>query len=273
MIKIGNRSSWWEGLLARPHKQAGSLFYQHITELLGKTHKQETAMGIIETFMIYLVIGTVVAVAMWITSSRTLSVPAVFDLITRAILWPFFAPLLFGKAASVASLPTSTERRHEGKESCLHETQQRLLQAIGRLDGLGEGVIKPQLTQIDAMARSLDAAERRLQEMEELLHSREFDMARVDAALHELRGKGYDEEEPRVRSLHARRRNIERLQTMRDRTRDELERALVKLEEISAQVLLLRFADQPETKLAVLLKEVAGNVEGLATVVLEMSEG
>ena len=229
-------------------------------------------MGIVETFMIYLVIGMVVATAMWITSSCTLSIPAVFELITRAILWPFFAPLLFGQAVSAASAPIPVEHRQRVKDSRLYETRQSLLQAIGRLDGLAEEVIKPQLTQIDAMVHSLDAAEHRLQEMEELLHSREFDMAQVDAALHDLRSKGYDNEESRVRSLHARRRNIERLRTMRDRTRDELERALVKLEEISSQVLLLRFADQPETKLASMLKEVAGNMDGLATVVLEMSE-
>jgi hypothetical protein len=229
-------------------------------------------MGIIETFMIYLVIGLVVATALWIVHGRTLSVAGVFNLLTWTMLWPFFAPLLFGQAVPVVSPPTRTDQDHEGKESRLHETQQRLLQAIGRLDGLAEGVIKPQLTQIDAMVRSLDTAEHRLQEMEEMLHSREFDMVQVDTALHDLRGKGYDDEEPRVRSLCARRRNIERLQTMRDRTRDELDRALVKLEEISSQVLLLRFADQPETKLASLLKEVAGNVDGLATVVLEMNE-
>lgn len=229
-------------------------------------------MGIVETFMIYLVIGLVVATALWIAHGHTLGVSAVFDLITWTMLWPFFALLLLGQAVPVAAPPMRTEQGHEVKESRLHETQQRLLQAIGRLEGLAEGVIKPQLTQIDAMVRSLDIAEHRLQEMEELLHLREFDMAQVDAALHDLRGKGYDDEEPRVRSLCARRRNIEQLQTMRNRTRDELDRALVKLEEISSQVLLLRFADQPETKLASLLQEVAGNVDGLATVVLEMSE-
>jgi chromosome segregation ATPase len=229
-------------------------------------------MGIIETFMIYLVIGMVVATALWVAHGRMLRVAAVFDLVTWVMLWPFFAPLLFGQALTTDSPRVSSTRPRDAKESRLHETQQRLLQAIGRLDGLAEGVIKPQLTQIDAMVRSLDVAEHRLQEMEEMLRSREFDMTQVDAALHDLRGKGYDDKEPRVRSLGARRRNIERLQTMRDRTRDELDRALVKLEEISSQVLLLRFADQPETKLASLLKEVAGNVDGLATVVLEMSE-
>ncbi|MSQ48692.1 MAG: hypothetical protein EXR78_09980 [Deltaproteobacteria bacterium] len=234
-------------------------------------------MGIVETFMIYLVIGMVVATALWVAHGRTLSVSAVFDLLMWALLWPFFAPLLFGQALAsdssrVSSPRGNSERARDTKESRLHETQQRLLQAIGRLDGLAEGVIKPQLTQIDAMVRSLDVAEHRLQEMEEMLHSHEFDMTQVDAALHDLRSKGYNDEEPRVRSLGARRRNIERLQSMRDRTHDELERALVKLEEISSQVLLLRFADQPETKLASLLKEVAGNVDGLATVVLEMSE-
>jgi hypothetical protein len=229
-------------------------------------------MGIVGTFMIYLIIGMVVATALWIAHGHTLSVSAVFDLVTWTLLWPFFAPLLFGQALAVASPRINSAAQRDVKDSRLHETQQRLLQAIGRLDGLAEGVINPQLTQIEAMVRSLDVAEHRLQEMEEMLHSREFNMARVDVALHDMRDKGYDDEELRVRSLHARRRNIERLQTMRDRTRDELDRALIKLEEISSQVLLLRFADQPETKLASLLKEVAGNVDGLATVVLEMSE-
>ncbi len=220
-------------------------------------------MGIVGTFLIYLTIGIVVATAMWINRNHTRSALAIFDLMTWTILWPFFAPLLFGQATSASSLAAKVEHRSGARDSRLHETQQRLVQAIGRLDGLAEEVIKPQLTQIDAMVRSLDAAEHRLQEMEELLHSHEFDMTQVDAALSDLHNKGYDDGEPRVRSLQARRRNIERLRIMRDRTRDELERALVKLEEISSQVLLLRFADQPETKLSSLLKEVAGNVEGL----------
>ena len=113
-------------------------------------------MGIVETFMISVVIGIVVATAMWTAHCHTLSVLAVFDLIVWAILWPFFAPLLFGHAVPVASPPKGAEQRLGVKDSRLHETQQRLVQAIGRLDSLAEEVIKPQLTQIDAMVHSLE---------------------------------------------------------------------------------------------------------------------
>jgi hypothetical protein len=104
------------------------------------------------------------------------------------------------------------------------------------------------------------------------LRSPEFDLGCVEDGLRDLRARGYDAGEPRVRSLESRRRNIERLQVMRDHTRDELERALLRLEEISSQVMLLRFAEQPETRLASLLKEVAGNVDDLARAVLEVNE-
>lgn len=73
-------------------------------------------MGIVGTFLIYLVIGIVVATAMWITRSHTLSVSVMFNLMTWTILWPFFAPLLFGQAVSVSSPPSKcrTSPRREG---------------------------------------------------------------------------------------------------------------------------------------------------------------
>ena len=228
-------------------------------------------MGIAETFIVYLIIGVVVVSTMRVVGSRSDRTPSLLGMASWLILWPFFAPTIFGHAVSQSGSQPKPEVLST-PPSRLHAAQNRLLAAIHSLDGLAESVLSPQVAQIDAMMQSLNTAENRLGEMEKLLGSQEFDLSQVDAALGQLHTQGYGEDEPRVRSLHARRRNIERLQTMRDRTREELERALVRLEEMSSQVLLLRFADQPETKLAHLLKEVADNVDDVADAVLELSE-
>ena len=228
-------------------------------------------MGIAETLILYLIIGVVVASTMRVVGSRSDRTPSLLGMATWLTLWPFFAPTIFGHAVSQSGIQSRPDVRST-PPTRLHAAQNRLLAAIHSLDGLAESVLSPQITQIDVMMQSLNTAENRLGEMEKLLSSQEFDLSQVDTALGQLHTQGYGEDEPRVRSLYARRRNIERLQTMRDRTCEELERALVRLEEMSSQVLLLRFADQPEARLANLLKDVADNVDDVAGAVLELSE-
>lgn len=228
-------------------------------------------MGIVETLILYVLIGTAIAASLGARRGM-LTARALPELAMWVLFWPFFAPAVLAqnpgsRATATGSSPTATAPSNR-----LHEAQERLLQAVHQVDGVAEGVLRPHLTQIDSMMRSLDHAQARLGEMEELLHSPEFDVAQVDGALQTLRSRGYDDEEARVRSLLSRRRNIERLRHMRDHTSDELERALLRLDEMSSQVKLLRFAEQPESRLASLLKDVAGNVEDLTKAVLEMND-
>jgi hypothetical protein len=105
--------------------------------------------------------------------------------------------------------------------------------------------------------------EGRLREMDTLLGSPEFDADRAETVLRGLEGRGYAEDDPRVQSVRARRRNIEQLRQMRDRAGQDLERALLKMEEMRSQVLLLRFANRPETELVDLIRDIAATVEGL----------
>src|SRR5262249_29665044 len=154
------------------------------------------------------------------------------------LCWPFFAPVVLGR---VARTPAVTPAGSGESDARLQDAQHRLRAAIGSVEGLGDGVLRPHTAQLDTMIRSLDHAQGRLRGMDALLASGEFDVTQVAAALQDLRARGYEDDEPRVRSLLSRRRNIERLQAMRERTRDELERALLRMEEISSQVMLLRF--------------------------------
>jgi len=226
-------------------------------------------MGVTETLIVYLLIGTAVGASLWLAHSARPAERTAARLTTWILFWPFFAPHALGQAGGSGTGSAATAVVPGAR---LNEAQDRLMSAIRSVDGLAEGVLRPHLTQIDSMMGSLDHARNRLAEMEELLRSREFDRGRVEDGLRDLRDRGYEADEPRVRSLESRRRNIQRLEAMRDHTRDELERALLRLEEISSQVMLLRFAEQPETRLASLLKDVAGNVDDLARAVLEVND-
>jgi hypothetical protein len=228
-------------------------------------------MGLGGTVIVYMIIGSAVAAAIWMARGHVVAAGSVPQLAVWIVFWPFFAPVVLGRA--VALTPAAPVTGAPGETgSRLREAQERLRVAIGSVEGLGEGVLRPHLTQIDTMMRALDHAESRLRDMDALLGTREFDVTQVEAALHELRDRGYEDDEPRVRSLLSRRRNIERLRAMRERTCDELERALLRMEEISSQVMLLRFAEQPETRLAALLKDIAGSVDDLAKAALEMND-
>ncbi len=228
-------------------------------------------MGIRETLVIYALLGTVMALTMYTAREhRREGVRPVLDFIAWAAFWPFFAPLALGRRYPGRAQQTPRVGEKESNSHVVH-IKERLLDALRSLPGLDETMIQPQIARIETIVQSLGQAEDRLRQMEGLLASTEFDMRRVDEALNQLVGEGYGPDEPRITSLKARKKNIEHLKMMRTRTENELDRALVKLEEMTSQVLILRFLDQPEARLTSLLKEMSSSVEEISSVVSEMS--
>lgn len=227
-------------------------------------------MGIVATILMYLIIGMVVAPTMSIVQRRTHNRGAFAAIVTWVVLWPFFVPALL--APVVSNAPFLTDQTPLPASTCLVAAQRRLLETIDRLDGLTKSAIRPQMSQIMEMLQTLNHAERRLQEMEQWLHSQTCDLTQIDSRLCELHSQGIDPNEPRVRSLLTQRRNIERLYTMRDLERMELERAICQLDEINSQMLLLRFVEQPDVHLAPLLQDISTRVADVAAVVMELKE-
>ena len=219
------------------------------------------------TLLLYLIVGAVVAAAM--PASR---LPAYTRWTLGAghvLCWPFFAPGLLGRAGGGGP---SDIAGHPELRPRLYRAKARLLHAIATSTNLSESILAPQVQLIEAVMSSLDMASDRLREMDAVLRTPEFDAPRVSALLVQLRGQGLPEDGPRVASLLSRQENIERLRAMRAKTSDELERALFALEAIGSRVLLLKFADNPESKLERLLQEVTSSVGDLSSIVLEMSE-
>src|SRR5205823_9389981 len=118
-----------------------------------------------------------------------------------------------------------------------------------------------EVTRVRLVTEQVAAMERRVREIDALLGTEEFDLGAAREALARIAARGIPDSDPRHQSLCVRVRNIERLQGIRDRTLEDLERIALKLEEMSSRLKLLRFAGCPDADVVQLFKEVADSVE------------
>lgn len=223
-------------------------------------------MGVTETAIIYSIIGAVVAAGFQLAdghSGRPLAQAGLFGV--RAVCWPFFAPLLLGGRGS--EKPSAAEAGAEAGEAAsarVDAAEARMLEALESLDGVAGDLVEPQRRRIAQLCDSLRAMDGRLGEMEALLSTPEFDEARAEEMLDSLSDGDGEVAEERAESVRARLRNIRRLKKMRARLQADFERAILKADEISSQMRLLRFADHPEREAGELVDDIAATIDGLS---------
>jgi TolA-binding protein len=224
-------------------------------------------MAVAETLLIYAVLGISVAIAVRRIEPDT----SMFDMLTHALFWPFFAPTLFAPPGTPASpeadAPQSPELTPTANHPDIRETERSLLETLSRLDGLAEDVLAPDLERIHDLFDSLDRMQTRLDEMNEMLDSDEFDEQQARGELERTRSG--EACEARRESAERRLRHIHRLQEMRRNLERNLQTALGKVDEITTQIALLRFADHPDRKVSKLIEDIAATVDGVSEGVLE----
>ena len=208
------------------------------------------------TCVVYLLIGLAVGVALLLRSEEHSLLNQLSVALGGVLFWPFFAPLLLAGPA----IPMDARRSRAPGGSHFAAVQQSLLTAMSGLKGVAEEVLAPELARVRGLADSVTAMEHRLEEMSRLLDTPEFDGKAAAAALEGLVARGLGDQDPRVQSVKARLRNIDRLQSMRTRTSDDIERVVLKLEELSSQLRLLAFAGRVDADIVRVIKEIAESV-------------
>jgi hypothetical protein len=216
-------------------------------------------MGLLETSIIYGLVGLAVAAALVLREDQGGVARRAVTFVSGVAFWPVFAPVLF---AGRARQPPSRRATFRGR---IEDAQAQLLEALGRVQGMAE-MVAPEVARVRGLAGSLEAMEERLGEMDEMLATPEFDTGVAQAALTDLARRGIADDDPRVQSVRSRLKNIERLKAMRERTCEDLERIVLKIEEMISRLQLLKFAGRPDAEVVQLFKEIADSVE-------EVSEG
>jgi len=230
-------------------------------------------MGVVETGIIYGLIGLVVATALLLRDrgpgavGRVGRVGRVALFLQGLCFWPVHAPALLarerrpepemqvGGGGRAAEDAAALGRR-------MREAQARLLEALANVEGAAQAVA-PEVARVRLHTGQVEAMERRVLEIDELLATDELDLEAAREALRRMAARGIPASDSRHQSLEVRVRNIERLRAIRDRTLEDLERIALKLEEMSSRLKLLRFAGRPDAEVVQLFKEVADSVEGV----------
>jgi hypothetical protein len=228
-------------------------------------------MGLLQTGIFYLLVGVAVGAAAYLREGEGSALSRGLRALLVTCFWPLYLPLLLGgpRAATPATSDRAAgPRESERTDPRVQRAAEGLLRGLEQLGDVSAGVLHPEAARIRALSASLHGMSGRLREMDRLLASPEFDAGAARALLAELstrtQSRSPADGDPRVGSLHTRLRNIERLQTLRDRTAELLERTLLKLEELSSAILLLRFAENPEREVAALVRDLAASVDGLS---------
>ncbi len=218
-------------------------------------------MGFVETCVIYLLLGGVIAVALVLRAEGKGPGARCLTFVAGLFFWPVFAPFLLSSGRAPVSSP--------GTVLPARAVQARLLSALGRVEGLAADVLRPEVARLRGLVDAVGRMEARVTEMDTLLGTPEFDRGAAEAQLEMLSRRGLLPEDARVQSVQARLRNVERLVAMRERTAADLERVVLQLEEMGSRLQLLKFAGRPDAELVALLQSVASSVEEVTEGLLE----
>jgi len=211
-------------------------------------------MGVVETCILYLLLGTVVAVALVLRAEGKGGGARVVTFVAGVFFWPLYAPFLLSPAR-----PSPTGAA--GVAQPARAAQERLRAALRQVEGLAADVLRPEVARLRGLVDAMGKMEARVAEMDALLATPEFNRALASEQLEALSRRGLGPEDARMQSVQARLRNMERLAAMRERTAADLERVVLQLEEMGSRLQLLKFAGRPDAELVELLQSVAASVE------------
>ena len=127
-------------------------------------------MGLSETLIFYLCVGTTIAVAAFLTDGRQGAWRTGFVLLTALLFWPLYVPLLIS-ARTARQPPADTPAVAEGDEmaAAIAQVELELEAALSSLDGWAENALAAQADRLAELCHALRAQAGRIREMDRLL--------------------------------------------------------------------------------------------------------
>ena len=216
-------------------------------------------MGLSATFILYLMCGGGVAVALSLREESRAS-ERTMKLIAAWLFWPLFVPSLLTRAPE--SLSSEQFRRSRGAEDDLSRAvagvEAELERALLSLDGWAEQTLANERTRLDELKLAWRAQAARIRELSELL---------ADLRADNVPGAAESALSERVaHSEQSRRENIERLARLRTQMEDDLLGTLAWVRELATMIHLAKYSGAPASRADELVSQIAAAVEGLSAV-------
>jgi hypothetical protein len=219
------------------------------------------AMTLTETLLFYLLVGVVVAVAMYLSDgggSRRVS----FLLPTAVLFWPLYLPMLLSRPAKRVEAVQQAATVDE-MAAAIAQVELELQTAIASLDGWPESALAREKDRIGELRSALTVQASRIREMDELL-------GRVTPA-EQVETPTTPEDSTNAATLNrwqksqqAREQNLKRLAVVRRRNHADLMATLAWIRELVSMIHLAKFTGAPASRTEELVAQIAAAVESVS---------
>jgi hypothetical protein len=216
-----------------------------------------------QTQILYVVVGTGVAGAVYLTERAGSRRARWFLVATAVLFWPLYLPALLSSARSgtgdsLQAPPASPDEL----TAAIRQVDAELASALASLDGWAEEVLTREKVRLRDLSAAWLAQARRIHEMDRVLAQPEYageDLSELSAAPRTPPAND------RLQSCRqARRQNVERLRRLRQRAFDDLMGSLAWVRELVSMIHLAKFSGAPAARAEELVAQIAAAVEGLS---------
>jgi len=242
-------------------------------------------MGFGVTTFFYLVIGTAVAVSLWLNDSPRGAVN-LFRTLTAPFFWPLYVPaLLAGRAEASPNLTTIPPRQIQPDDemaTLIEKVETELDKALRSLNGWAETMLRDEQNQIEELRIAWRHQADAIRELDNLLAESSDGPGKNDSASatpsepHPSQTSANVEQEwitpdPVATNTVAtreqsRRENVIKLKRVRRQLYEDLTATLAWVRELVTMIHLAKYTGAPASRAVELVKQIAAAVEGLTNV-------
>jgi hypothetical protein len=223
-----------------------------------------------QTLILYLVVGSGVAGAVYLTQCSG-HLHAAWFLVASAILfWPLYLPVLLSSGRTQQGDPSEASAFPPDElTTAIRQVDAELAAALGSLDGWAEEVLIREKVRLRELSAAWLAQAKRIREMDRVLAQPEYAGEDLSESSVAARTSVADN---RLQSCRqARRENVERLRRLRQRAHDDLLGSLAWVRELVSMIHLAKFTGAPASRAEELVAQIAAAIEGISAVTWQES--
>jgi hypothetical protein len=219
-------------------------------------------MLLVETAIFYLLLGSAVAVAVYLRSEDDTSIGIGFQTFAACLFWPLFVPMLLNTSehdsAASKNPPASDQGKCDSLTAAITQVETELDAALSGLDGWAEDVLNSEQHRLDELKTAWKLQADRIRQLDRLLAE---PTVRADS----LAEAAADVEKAR-QSEQVRRENIRQLAALRKQMHADLIGTLAWVRELVTMIHLAKFSGAPAARAEELVAQIAAAVQGLSEV-------
>jgi hypothetical protein len=222
-------------------------------------------MRLTETLIFYLLVGIVVAVAMYLSDGKRSLLRISYVSITSLFFWPLYLPLLLTTSKYPAPPDEMPKVQRDEMARAIEQVETELKAALSSLEGWPDAAMARERNRVEELRTALVAQATRIREMDELLiavppndlpspdstASQTWDAAAADRF---------------QKSQQARQSNFTRLEAIRRKSYADLMATLAWVRELVSMIHLAKFTGAPASRTEELVAQIEAAVEGISRV-------